>query len=280
MRTATGGAVIRVEGARENGTRTLRPDPDRIFYPALAILISATAFAGFAFTYFGPIIGGSYPRAGLPLHVHGWSFFLWYLLFPLQAVLAARGKYALHATLGVTSVALVVLMACTGVLVLTVRVEEAVRNGGPPVWLLYGPLILANLVLFVGFYAAAIHMAARKRFQAHKRLIIVASAAALGAGFSRVIMFLTGFHPLSIPAGTLGCALFIMIGMAYDGFTRRAVHPVYWVGLAALLVLEISVLPQVNGDGVAWINQRLAAIGDQLGVLYEPHPTVEFETLD
>lgn len=59
--------------------------PGRRLYPALAILISATGFAGFSFTYFGPIIGGSYPAAEFPLHLHGWSFFLWYLLFPLQA---------------------------------------------------------------------------------------------------------------------------------------------------------------------------------------------------
>lgn len=254
----------------------MRPDPDHTFYPTLAILISATGFAGFAFTYFGPIIGGSYPPAGVPLHVHGWSFFLWYLLFPLQAVLIAKGHCALHATLGRISVPLVLLMTFTGVLVLTVRVEEAVRDGAPQVWLLYGPLILSNLLLFTAFYTAAIYMAMRNRLQAHKRLIIVASAAGLGAGFSRVIMFLSDFHPLSIPAGTLGCGLFIILGMSYDGITRRAVHPVYWIGLATLLVVEISLLPQVNGDAVAWINQGLAAIGDHLGILYQPHPTVVF----
>lgn len=268
--------VTMVKGERKGVMSTVRPSADHIFYPALAILISATGFTGFAFTYFGPIIGGSYPPAGAPLHIHGWSFFLWYLLFPLQAVLIAMGKYAGHRTLGLISVGLVVLMTFTGVLVLTVRVEEAARTGAPQVWLLYGPLILSSLTLFVAFYAAAIYTAMRNRFQAHKRLMIVASAAGLGAGFSRAIMFLTGFHPLSIPAGTLGCALFLIIGMSYDWFTRRSVHPVYVVGLAALLVVEISVLPQVNGDAVAWINQGLAVIGDQLGALYQPHPTVEF----
>lgn len=266
----------RFPGSVPHVVSTARADHEHIFYPALAILISATGFAGFAFTYFGPIIGGSYPPAGVPLHVHAWSFFLWYLLFPLQAVLIAKGKYSHHRTLGLISVALVVLMTFTGVLVLTVRVEEAVRNGAPPVWLLYGPLFLSNLILFIAFYTAAIYMAKWNRSQAHKRLIIVASAVGLGAGLSRVIMVASGFHPLSIPAGTLGCGVFIIMGMAYDRFARRAVHPAYWVGIAALLVVEISVLPQVNGDAVAWINQGLATIGDHLGILYQPHPTVEF----
>jgi hypothetical protein len=264
------------ESTRDDAVSAVRPTPDRIFYPALAILISTIGFGGFAFTYFGRMIGGSYPPAGFPLHLHGWSFFLWYLLFPLQAVLIARGKYAQHRILGTISVALVVLMAFTGVLVLTVRVEEAVRNSAPQVWLLYGPLFLSNLILFVAFYAAAILMATKNRFQAHKRLMIVAAAVGVGAGFARVIMFATGFHPLSIPAGTLGCAIFLIIGMCYDRYTRRAVHPAYWIGLVALLLVEATVLPQVNSGGVAWINHGLAAIGDELRVLYQPHPTVEF----
>lgn len=264
------------ESYGKNSISTMSASSDRIFYPALAILISATGFAGFSFTYFGPILGGSYPPAGAALHIHGWSFFLWYLLFPLQPLLVVMRRHALHMALGRVSVVLVTVMASTGFLVLTVRVEEAMRYGAPQVWLLYGPLILSNLVLFVVFYAAGIRMALRNRMQAHKRLMIVASAIGLGAGFFRLILFLSGFHPMSLPAGTLGCSLFIIIGMVYDRFTRRAVHPVYWIGLGALLVVEVSLLPQVNGDTVAWINQGLAAVGEHLGVLYQPDPTVEF----
>lgn len=259
-----------------NWTATIHSNRDHLFYPALAVLISATGFAGFSFTYFGPIIGGTYPPAGAALHLHGWAFFLWYLLFPLQPMLIAKGKPALHMALGRISVVLVVVMAFTGMLVLTVRVEEAMRNGAPEIWLLYGPLVLSNLVLFVLFYAAGIGMAIKNRLEAHKRLIVVASAIGLGAGFFRLILFLSGFHPLSLPAGTLSCSLFIIIGIAYDGFTRRAVHPAYWIGLVALFAVEIPLLPQLNGDTVAWINQGLAAMGEHLGVLYEPHPTVEF----
>ncbi len=179
-------------------------------------------------------------------------------------------------TLGRLSAGLVVVMTLTGILVLTVRVEEAVHNGAPEVWLLYGPLILSNLILFVLFYAVGIRMAMKNRLQAHKRLIIVASSIGLGAGFFRLILFLSGFHPLSLPAGTLSCSLFIIIGIIYDWLTRRAVHPVYWIGLVALFAVEVSLLPQVNGEAVARINQGLAAIGEQLGVLYEPDPTVDF----
>ncbi|MGK7391901.1 MAG: hypothetical protein ACNS60_16240 [Candidatus Cyclobacteriaceae bacterium M2_1C_046] len=249
---------------------------DHIFYPALAILISATAFAGFSFTYFGPIIGGTYPPSGAVLHLHGWSFFLWYLLFPFQAVLIRSRKYSLHITLGGLSIILVAIMILTGIVVLTIRVEEAMRTGGPETWLLYGPLILSNLVLFVLFYSAGIYMAIKMRLQAHKRLIIVASAIGMGAGFFRLILFLSGFHYLSLPAGTLSCGIFIIIGIGYDWFTRRAVHPVYWISLFMLLAVEISLLPQVNPKTVLFINEGLAVIGENLSIFYEPEPTVEF----
>lgn len=249
---------------------------DHLFFPALAILISTTGFAGFSFTYFGPIIEGTYPPSGTALHLHGWSFFLWYLLFPLQAILMATGRYNLHEILGRLSIILVIMMTLTGILVLTVRVEEAMRNGAPQVWLLYGSLILSNLVLFVIFYSAGIYMALKRRFQAHKRLIIVASSIGLGAGFFRLILFLSGFHPLSIPMGVLSCSIFIIFGIIYDWLTHTSVHPVYWIGLIGMLVVEVSLLPQVNGELVAWIIEGLATIGEHLSVFYEPEPTVEF----
>lgn len=254
----------------------LRTKIDRVFYPGLTILISATGFAGFSFTYFGPIIAGSYPPAGAALHLHGWSFFLWYLLFPLQAVLIAYDKYVLHMLLGRLSALLVIMMTLTGILVLTVRVEEATRNGTPQIWLLYGPLVLSNLVLFVAFYSAGIYMALKNRLQAHKRLIIVASAIGLGAGFFRLILFLSGFHPLSLPVGVLSCSLFIIIGILYDWYSRGAVHRVYWIGLVTMLVVEVLLLPQLNGGLIEWINQGLAAIGEHTNVWYQPDPTVEF----
>ena len=118
--------------------------------------------------------------------------------------------------------------------------------------------------------------AALKRFETHKRLMVVAAVAALGAGFFRLILFLSGFHPLSLPAGVLGCSLFILVAMCYEWVTRRSVHAVYWIGLVALLGVEVMLLPQLNGDLVSWIDGALAAIGQDLGAFYRPEPTVDF----
>lgn len=44
-----------------------------------------------------------------------------------------------------------------------------------------------------------------------------ATAIALGAGFFRLVLFLIGFHPLSLPISVLGCSVLNVIGMVYDG---------------------------------------------------------------
>lgn len=256
--------------------QAIQQQTDRLFFPGLAIFISAAGLSGFWFTYFAPIIDQIYPPAGLPLHLHGWSFFLWLVLFPLQSILIGRKRHVLHKMLGQMSVFLVVVMTLTGLLVVSVRAAEAARNGGPPVWLLYGPLFLSNLFLFVVFYAASIRMAMTNRWHAHKRLMVVASGIGVGAGVSRWVMVLSGFHPLSIPIGVLSCSLFLVIGIAYDAVTRRSVHPAYWLGLLAFGLVMIPLIPQVSEGNVAWVNQWLAALGEWVGFLYEPEPTVEF----
>lgn len=249
---------------------------DHIFFPALAILISAIGLSGFWFTYFGPIISQTYASAGFPLHLHGWSFFLWLILFPMQALLIGKKRFRLHASIGKLSAILVLVMTLTGLLVLSVRADEAAREGQPMVWLLYGPIFLSNLVLFVGFYSASIYMALTNRLQAHKRLMIVASGIGIAAGLSRWVMIVSGFHPLSIPIGMLSCSVFLLIGLAYDVVTRRLVHPAYVIGLATFVLVMVPLLPQVSEGNVAWVNQWLAALGEQLGFLYDPEPTVEF----
>ncbi len=249
---------------------------DHLFFPGLAAVISAIGLSGFWFTYFGPIVNQTYPPAGFPLHLHGWSFFLWLFLFPLQAVLITRKRFALHKILGKLSALLVLVMTLTGLLVLSVRAEEAAREGEPLVWLLYGPLFLSNLVLFVAFYSASIYMALTGRLQAHKRLMIVASGIGVAAGLSRWMMIVSGFHPLSIPIGVLSCSVFLLIGLAYDVITRRLIHPAYVVGLATFVLIMVPLLPQVSESNVAWVNQWLAALGEQIGFLYDPEPTVEF----
>jgi hypothetical protein len=204
--------------------------------------MSATAFWGFAYTYFIPFLSGAYPKVSPAVHIHGWSFFLWYLLLPFQVSLIATHRRRLHMTLGSASLALAGVMVFSGVLVASVRIEHGLSAANPDefttFWKQFGQLIMYNMVLFVGFYTAA--MIRRNRPAVHKRMMILASASALVAALFRIIVGVTGFYWLATPGWVLPAAfflpaLFIGIGMVHDRASRGSVHRTYLVGLSILI---------------------------------------------
>jgi len=61
-------------------------------YLWLCLSASFVTFLRFSSTYFGPMIAGEYPKVSPTVHLHGWTFFSWYLLLPLQAALIAASR--------------------------------------------------------------------------------------------------------------------------------------------------------------------------------------------
>jgi len=215
------------------------------FYLGMAVAISMTAFTGFAFTYFGPVLQGEYPAVSPMIHVHGWSFFAWYLLVPLQALLITAGRRRIHMTLGSASVVLAIVMVFTGILVAAVRIEQGLSTEDPNeltvFWRDFGQLIMFNMLPFALFYTAAI--VRRSKPDIHKRLIIMASASALPAAIFRIIVGFGDFYWLATPAWVMPAAfllpaVFIVIGMIRDRMSRGAVHRIYVVGLPILLFVH------------------------------------------
>jgi hypothetical protein len=244
-------------------------------YLGLALGMSATAFWGFAYTYFMPVLTGSYPEVSPAVHVHGWSFFLWFLLLPVQTLLMATSRRHTHMTLGGASVALAVVMVFTGILVASVRIDQGLSATDPDeftaFWKLFGQLIMYNMVLFVGFYGTAI--ARRTDPDLHKRMMVLASASVLPAAIFRIIVGLGGFYWLETPGWVMpACMLlpsvFIVAAMVYDRITRGAVHGAYKIGLAALLLLYGFGLVTAGtpvGDAMSRI---MALFGHVFGFLY------------
>lgn len=245
----------------------------RIFYASLALAISATAFYGFYFTYFSLIAIGVYPSVSPAVHVHGWSFFLWNLLFPLQAILIATGRKRLHFMLGGASVLLATVMVFTGLLVASVRIDDALTNVSDlgAFWEAFGLIITFTLLLFVGFYSAAI--ANRKRPQVHKRLMVMASATILGAAVYRIMVTMLDYHWLETPMWFPPAAiflpnLFIVAGIIYDLSTRRSVHPVYVIGLPIAIAIEGLGLWLATSPAGDSVRRLIAAFSDVFGFLY------------
>ena len=242
------------------------------FYLAMAVALNVVTFWGFSRTYFAPILsqqsafGGNVADLPLIVHLHGWSFFLWYLLLLLQASLISMSNRRLHRRMGIASVALVAIMVVTGFIIVTVNIHNPPQPGEPPIWTLFGPAILSTLILFVGFYALAIRN--RRQSEAHKRYMVVASAAVLGAAAFRVFMGILGPNLWNIPAGILVTNLAIVAGMLYDRNTDGRVHRVYWTGIIVCVSTEILFLALPHtAIGQAYL-RVLAGIGAHLKFLY------------
>lgn len=235
------------------------------FYIWIAGALTCTVLAGFWFTYFGPIIGGTYPPVSPIVHVHGWSFFLWYALLVTQAVLIRSRRVAVHRALGVASTVLAAVMIAVGLIVSSVRVEMSLETRDP-FWALMGLPIFSIWILFTVFYVAAIY---RRRHAAdHKRLILLASAVALSAATFRIFVRILGFAPWVAIVGTLAPSLFMVAGMIYDHRTFGKIHRAYLWGVPAMLGVVGGAFVLVMTPAGEGVTQAVASVGRVLRPYY------------
>jgi hypothetical protein len=227
---------------------------------------------GFVNTYFAPLLlgrrspfGGSVADLSVIVHVHGWTFFGWYMLMVVQVFLVANRRMKLHRSLGVMSVVVVAAMVLTGVVVIAVNMHLAVAPDSPPLFRFFGQVILSTLILFLVFYGLAIRH--RRQAEVHKRWMLSAGAVGLGAAAFRILLGYLGPTPLNVPLGILLTNGFIVAGMLYDRRTLGHVHRVYWISLpmAASTELLFLILPHITPG--AWIQQVLVNLGETLHFL-------------
>jgi hypothetical protein len=237
--------------------------------------MSVTVYWGFAYTYFTPVLAGTYPRVSPAVHIHGWSFFLWFLLLPFQAFLMATGRRRTHMTLSGASVALAAVMVFTGILVASVRIDQGLSATDPDefttFWKGFGQLIMYNMILFIGFYGTA--MARRDQPDVHKRMIVLASASVLPAAIFRIIVGLADFYWLATPGWVMPAAfflpaMFIVVGMVYDRVANGAVHGAYLVGLLVLLVVHGVGLVMAGTAAGEAVSRVMAMFAQVFGALY------------
>jgi hypothetical protein len=223
---------------------------DRLFYSAMSISMAATVFAGFASTYYLPLIGDG-PTATITggpvtflVHLHGALFTAWVGLFLIQTTLVAQRRLRVHRRMGVLGAILAACMVPAGI---SVALASAARGGAPPgvdprSFLL---IPLTDMALFTTFLVSA--LIRRRDKEAHKRLMLLAYTSIIAAATAR----LPGVLPLG-PFAFFGLAfLFVLAGATYDLASRRRIHPVYvWGG--ALLALSVPVRLVISGTA-AWL---------------------------
>jgi hypothetical protein len=231
------------------------------FYLWMAVAMAATAFIGFAPTFWAPMAQGVPEKIGV-LAVHGILFFGWTLFVVYQAWLVASGNVARHRDVGIVGVSLATAMVIFGVLAAinsSVR-ADAVNAAAAGESFMVVPL--AALLLFAVLVTAAILNSRRSEW--HKRLMLSATAVLLDAPIARpfVVYVVMGGHPPPFH-GTVGLAgfnippppvvgvlpsalialLFIVAGMVRDWRVLGKVHPAYLWALGFALSVQLLKIP-------------------------------------
>ena len=200
-----------------------------LWFPVCAFLI---VFAGFARTYYLRPIFEVRPLP-LLLHLHGFLFTSWFVLFFVQARLVAKDRVDLHRRLGILGAILAPL--CTGV-ALTVAIHAGRRSylanpasftnlGVRPLAMDFGTSLMFLLLVAIALYL-------RRRPDFHNRVMVLACCSILLPAIGRIpyVWDTVGFWGLvavtEIPP--LGCIL-------YDTIKHRRLHPAFAWGGAAVL---------------------------------------------
>lgn len=205
--------------------RAVKP---RYYYVGMAAFMCLMVLVGFWPTFFSQVLIGIPDRHWI-VHLHGWIFVGWMVLLVTQVILAASGRTQAHRSLGTLGAVYGFLVLAMGIVVAIAAPVIRFKTGDQSLDESAGFMIipLGDMVLFAGFFISAVVY--RRRPEIHKRLILLATTALLFAAVGRM-----QFMPL--PVGTVLWFSPVLIGMAYDKWTRGKVHPVYWMGLAAMVI--------------------------------------------
>ncbi len=208
--------------ARASGQQpTYRPvnrTVERAFYSGMAIALCVCVFIGFSPTYFQ----AGLMRAPLPspiLHIHGAVFTLWMLLFIVQAALISARRVKWHRSFGTVAFCLPPIMIVLGVIAAIDALHRGVKIGP------LDPAVSAAIPLIgiVGFtiviYAS---WRARRRPDAHKRLILIATMALVAAAFGRFPWARIGLAPAA--GAVTGLGMLILILIVYELVSIRRIH--------------------------------------------------------
>lgn len=213
---------------------------ERRFFVGMSVVIALIVFTGFAPTYFlrgmfglkTPDVGAKLDYGNLTplLHIHGFLFTSWILLFVVQTVLIAKRRTDVHRKLGWVGAGIAVSMMVAGFNVALWSARRGFTPPGAPPPLIFFVIPMFDLAAFSSF--AVLGVLLRKKAETHKRLMLLASIGMLAEPIAR-IWFIT---PLGILAFFALQDLFVVACMVYDRRTRGRIHPAFkWGGLALIL---------------------------------------------
>ncbi|MHB0771426.1 hypothetical protein [Bradyrhizobium sp. 5.13L] len=234
--------------------RAREASPARYFYFHMALACAATAFLGFAPTYWVPLAQRTLSASPV-IHFHGLLFFTWSLYFVLQTWLAASGRVVNHRSLGIAGVSLATAMTIFGFLASVHVMQHAAALGQKDAGIGFSIVPMSGIAFFAVVFVLAIMNT--RRPEIHRRLMLLAAVSILDAAIARWFMtFLAPSGPPGPPpvpatiAPAVVASLLLVIAMVRDWRTEGRVHPVYLYGTLALLAVKVLNWPV--SESAAW----------------------------
>ena len=234
-----------------------RCHPDRNAFLIFTGLVWVGVLSGFGTDSYDHIkkFGLDYP---LIVHFHAVAFVGWLVLFTAQVLLIRSRRTDLHRRLGVAGAALAAAMIFLGpATALTVDARRYAMTGTTPEFLV---VQFTDILAFGSLVGTGLWL--RRNPAAHKRLLLLGLMYISDAGFARFL------NPtLAAPLGQtfwggmaslyLGSDL-LMLGLgAYDLATRRKLYPVYVLGFAWALVLQLTAYTLLSNPDWKAVAMRL-----------------------
>lgn len=219
--------------------RRSRVQSDRIFFPAMCVVILATVWIGFSKTYYA----AGLVRAHLPapiIHVHAAMMTLWLLTLTVQTALVSVRRVKLHMAFGLWGFGLAATLIPIGLLAARNSLRRDFSPPGSGLSALTFFVVPVSALLTFAALAAWSYSVRRKPDQ-HKRLILLATFPLLDAAIGRFPYTLgIASNPM---VQVLIISMFPLALVVYDLVTRRKVLRVTWVAFLILLVMWFTRIP-------------------------------------
>ena len=198
--------------------RPVNRSVERIFFGGMAILLCVVVIIGFAPTYF---MAGMI-HAPLPspiLHYHGAAFTIWMVLFLIQSALISAKRVAWHRSFGTIAFCLPPIMIVLGLIAALNALGRGVMIGPlDPSTSLAIPLL--GIFSFTILILAA--WRARRRPDAHKRLVLLATIELVEAAFGRFPWAHMGMSPAA--GAVAGLGILVLLVVVYDLVSLHRLH--------------------------------------------------------
>jgi len=229
-------AIVAPAAGQKPTHRPVNRTAERIFYSGMAVLLCVCVYIGFSPTYFR----AGMLRAPLPspiLHVHGAVFVLWMLLFTVQAALISARRVKWHRSFGIFAFCLPPIMIVLGVIAAVDALHRKVQIGPLDPAVSFAIPLIGIFVFSIIIYAA---WRARRRPDAHKRLIMISTMGLVGAAFGRFPWDRIGLPPAA--GAMVGVGGLLLVLMIFELITIRRIHrSTMWAAPLAFASVALAV---------------------------------------